>query len=139
MLDRVGRQLMDRHRHGLRRPSRQRHRGASQVDPRAETALSQEGREFTRASLNGAPSVVFFGFTNCPDICPTTLSILARARKQSPRMRFQAYCIIVHTRAASLKSVHRQSIRNARSARKTMRLYTTSKRRRPRARDSVRL
>ncbi len=29
------------------------------------------------SDLAGAPTLVFFGFTNCPDICPTTLQQLA--------------------------------------------------------------
>lgn len=31
------------------------------------------GAPFTQASLRGQPSLVFFGFTHCPDVCPTTL------------------------------------------------------------------
>lgn len=32
------------------------------------------GRPFTQAELDGRPSMLFFGFTSCPDVCPTTLS-----------------------------------------------------------------
>lgn len=32
-----------------------------------------DGSTFTQASLTEGPSVVFFGFTYCPDVCPTTL------------------------------------------------------------------
>ena len=32
-----------------------------------------DGTTFTEASLRGHPSAVFFGFTHCPDVCPTTL------------------------------------------------------------------
>ncbi|WP_151719042.1 SCO family protein [Gemmobacter serpentinus] len=32
-----------------------------------------DGSSFTAASLKGEPSAVFFGFTHCPDVCPTTL------------------------------------------------------------------
>jgi protein SCO1 len=39
------------------------------------------GRAFTRASLAGAPSLVFFGFTHCPDVCPATLLKLAQVRR----------------------------------------------------------
>jgi protein SCO1 len=33
----------------------------------------QNGRTVTEQDLVGHPSLVFFGFTHCPDICPTTL------------------------------------------------------------------
>ena len=41
------------------------------------------GHPFTRADLRGAPTLVFFGFTHCPDVCPTTLVKLVQIRKQS--------------------------------------------------------
>jgi len=34
------------------------------------------GEPFTREQLNGRWTLVFFGFTHCPDICPTTLATL---------------------------------------------------------------
>lgn len=37
----------------------------------------QFGQAFTDANLAGKWSLVFFGFTNCPDICPLTMSELA--------------------------------------------------------------
>lgn len=41
---------------------------------RGDYALTTtEGAPFTAASLQGAPSAVFFGFTHCPEVCPTTL------------------------------------------------------------------
>jgi protein SCO1 len=33
----------------------------------------QDGRVVTQEDLKGRPSLVFFGFTHCPDVCPTTL------------------------------------------------------------------
>jgi protein SCO1/2 len=33
----------------------------------------QDARSVTERDLLGKPSAIFFGFTNCPDICPTTL------------------------------------------------------------------
>jgi protein SCO1/2 len=41
------------------------------------------GRPFTRSDLAGGPSLVFFGFTHCPDVCPTTLLKLAQIRKRA--------------------------------------------------------
>ena len=34
----------------------------------------QDGRPFDLASLRGRPVLVYFGYTHCPDICPTTLA-----------------------------------------------------------------
>ncbi|HEX5765754.1 MAG TPA: SCO family protein [Woeseiaceae bacterium] len=42
----------------------------------------QEGEPFTLDSLRGRTSLLFFGFTHCPDICPATLQQLSLARKQ---------------------------------------------------------
>jgi protein SCO1/2 len=33
----------------------------------------QNGRTVTEQDFKGAPFLVFFGFTHCPDVCPTTL------------------------------------------------------------------
>jgi protein SCO1/2 len=33
----------------------------------------QNGKEITERDLKGHPSLVFFGFTHCPEVCPTTL------------------------------------------------------------------
>ncbi|WP_151718436.1 SCO family protein [Gemmobacter serpentinus] len=38
---------------------------------------STAGQDFTEDSLKGQPSLVFFGFTHCPDVCPTTLGDIA--------------------------------------------------------------
>jgi protein SCO1 len=37
------------------------------------TLIDQDGRPVSDADLRGRPFLVFFGFTNCPDVCPTTL------------------------------------------------------------------
>lgn len=39
------------------------------------------GQPFSRLNLQGKPTLVFFGFTHCPDVCPTTLVKLAQAKK----------------------------------------------------------
>jgi protein SCO1/2 len=35
--------------------------------------IDQDGKPITDKALLGHPSLVFFGYTHCPDICPTTL------------------------------------------------------------------
>ena len=40
--------------------------------------VDQDGETFNRAHLLGKWTVFFFGFTNCGDICPTTMSVLAK-------------------------------------------------------------
>jgi protein SCO1/2 len=35
--------------------------------------VDQDGRTVTDQDMKGRPFLVFFGFTHCPDICPTTL------------------------------------------------------------------
>lgn len=37
------------------------------------TLTDQRGEAITEAAFRGAPSAVFFGFTHCPEVCPTTL------------------------------------------------------------------
>ncbi|MES1151379.1 MAG: SCO family protein [Dongia sp.] len=39
----------------------------------------QNGAKFDSASLAGKPYAVFFGYTHCPDVCPTTLTDIAQA------------------------------------------------------------
>jgi protein SCO1/2 len=44
--------------------------------------IDQYGSPVTAASFRGQWDLVFFGFTNCPDICPVTLQILAASIRQ---------------------------------------------------------
>lgn len=37
----------------------------------------QNGKPITEAAFRGQPSAVFFGFTHCPEVCPTTLAEMA--------------------------------------------------------------
>jgi protein SCO1/2 len=46
------------------------------------TLVGSDGQPFSSSRLAGKPAAVFFGFTNCPDVCPTTLARLAQLRKQ---------------------------------------------------------
>lgn len=46
------------------------------------TLTGSDGKPFSSTALAGKPYAIFFGFTHCPDVCPTTLSRLTRLRKQ---------------------------------------------------------
>ncbi len=37
-----------------------------------------QGEPFTKDTLKGHPSMVFFGFTHCPEVCPTTMAEMAQ-------------------------------------------------------------
>lgn len=50
-----------------------------QPRPLAAFSLTDHlGASFGNQRLLGRPHLVFFGFTHCPDICPTTLALLAQ-------------------------------------------------------------
>lgn len=44
--------------------------------------IDSHGRSFGPANLRGHWSLLFFGYTNCPDFCPTTLATLAALQKR---------------------------------------------------------
>jgi protein SCO1/2 len=44
--------------------------------------VDQSGRTVTEDDFKGRPFLVFFGYTHCPDVCPTTLSDIAQALDQ---------------------------------------------------------
>ncbi len=56
-----------------------------------------DGRRVTQADLTGRPSVLYFGYTSCPDLCPTSLSLLAGAmgRMGAGADRFNAVFVTV--------------------------------------------
>jgi protein SCO1/2 len=41
--------------------------------------LGHDGAPFDNAALRGRWTFLFFGFTHCPDVCPTTLAVFAEA------------------------------------------------------------
>ena len=52
--------------------------------------VDETGREAHLADFKGNFTLLFFGFTNCPDVCPLTLSLLAEVRRdlatRAPRL-----------------------------------------------------
>ncbi|MEO6079260.1 MAG: SCO family protein [Steroidobacteraceae bacterium] len=58
--------------------------GTTLPAPRPLTAFTltdHHGANFGNVELSGRPSLVFFGFTHCPDVCPTTLALMAQLQR----------------------------------------------------------
>jgi protein SCO1/2 len=52
------------------------------------TLTDQDGKPFHFRQLKGNPVLLFFGFTRCPDACPTALTqMVAVARRADPGLR----------------------------------------------------
>jgi protein SCO1/2 len=45
------------------------------------TLTDQDGHRYTLSAHGGRERALFFGYTHCPDVCPTTLAALARAKR----------------------------------------------------------
>jgi protein SCO1/2 len=46
------------------------------------TLVGGDGKPFSSAKLNGKPFAIYFGFTRCGDVCPTTLSRMVKLRQE---------------------------------------------------------
>ena len=66
-------------------------KAASEQEPRGEaialssmggpfTLVGSDGKPFSSSALSGKPHAIFFGFTHCPDVCPTTLARIVKLR-----------------------------------------------------------
>ena len=56
-------------------------------EPRALPAVRLDdfnGRVLDASSLRGHPSLLFFGYTHCPDVCPVTLATLQAVQQRAP-------------------------------------------------------
>ena len=45
--------------------------------------IRHDGQAFTNEELKDRWTLVFFGYTSCPDICPVTMNVLAEAKKKA--------------------------------------------------------
>ena len=58
--------------------------------------VAQDGRVVSDADLKGGPALVFFGYTHCPDVCPTTLfEISALLAKLGPDKKLTGVFVTV--------------------------------------------
>ncbi len=47
------------------------------------TLVGADGKPFSSQALAGKPYAIYFGFTRCGDVCPTTLSRLVKLRREA--------------------------------------------------------
>ena len=46
------------------------------------TLVDQDDRPFSSDQLKGKPTLIYFGYTFCPDVCPTSLLLMETAMEQ---------------------------------------------------------
>jgi protein SCO1 len=63
------------------------------------------GADFGLERLRGHPTLLFFGFTNCPDVCPTTLATLAQVQRAPPLPGAQVLFITIDPERDSAASL----------------------------------
>ena len=63
------------------------------------------GADFDLKRLRGHPTLLFFGFTNCPDVCPTTLATLTQVQRSAPLPGAQVVFITIDPERDSAASL----------------------------------
>jgi protein SCO1/2 len=53
------------------------------------------GKDYTSASLRGKPNLIYFGFTFCPDICPTELQKISRVLELIAKYDFEVIPVFI--------------------------------------------
>jgi len=67
----------------LRQPPAEPHPTKTQISFGGPFVLvDSKGQPFASSRLTGKPYAMFFGFTHCPDVCPTMLARLVKIRRQ---------------------------------------------------------
>jgi protein SCO1/2 len=64
-----------------------------------------DGRVVTEADMKGEPFLVFFGYTNCPDVCPTTLAQMSDVLAKMPGKPIRALFITIDPERDSAQSL----------------------------------
>jgi protein SCO1/2 len=57
--------------------------------------IDQNGKPITEANLKGKPTLVFFGYTHCPDVCPTTLFELSEVLRAMGKDAGRAHALFI--------------------------------------------
>lgn len=59
------------------------------------TMVNHKGETVTEKDFLGRPMLLFFGFTFCPDVCPTELQVMTEALKQVPDLHVRPVLVSV--------------------------------------------
>ena len=62
------------------------------------TLTDTDGKRFSLSQTAGRPTLLYFGYTHCPDVCPTTMADIAQALQDVPaKVRQATYVVFVTT------------------------------------------
>jgi protein SCO1/2 len=62
------------------------------------TLTDTAGKRFSFSRTAGHPTLLYFGYTHCPDVCPTTMADIAQALQAVPaKIRQASYVVFVTT------------------------------------------
>ncbi|PLS21553.1 SCO family protein [Neptunicoccus cionae] len=79
---------------------------ADVIGPGDYELVTTGGESFTQDSLKGRPSAVFFGFTHCPDVCPTSLGDIATWQEElGPDNQIRVFFITVDPERDTVESL----------------------------------
>jgi len=59
------------------------------------TLAGPEGRPVSLEQFRGHPVLLYFGYTTCPDVCPTALGVLKQATKRLAELKLTAQVLFV--------------------------------------------
>ena len=73
--------------------------GLTPAQPRPNFVLTDSnGKTFSFAQTTGHPTFLFFGYTNCPDVCPLTMANIHEALTKEPTaLQEKTYVVFVTT------------------------------------------
>ena len=74
--------------------------GLTPAQPRPSFVLTDtKGKQFSFAQATlGVPTLLYFGYTNCPDVCPTTMFDISAALRSVPKaLQDKTYVVFVST------------------------------------------
>jgi protein SCO1/2 len=78
-----------------------RYQGFGLVPPQPRpsfTLTDTDGKRFSFSQTAGRPTLLYFGYTRCPDVCPTTMADVAQALQAVPaKVRQATYVVFVTT------------------------------------------